>query len=289
MSKISIEQWRVFVAIVDNGGFAQAGEALFKSQSTISHSIKKLEGTLEKPVFTVSGRKAILTEFGASLVASARALVQHALELEHDAISHSVMAKQSLRIAVDVLFPKDKLYQATSLFLKDNPAANVDIYQTCLSRAGELLEESVVDLAVASRIPAGYLPQPLCDITLLPCCSKQHELANNSDLLLSDLARFRQVVIRDGGLRQSVNSGWLGSPDRITVSHFDEALMAVINDLGFAWFPTWYYEGHKEQLTPLPIAAENTRTVSLQSGINAEFSDLSLPSRFLSLLQSTPD
>ncbi|MCL2920222.1 helix-turn-helix domain-containing protein [Shewanella litorisediminis] len=51
MHKISLEQWRTFIAVVDCGGFAQAGDSLHKTQPTISQSIKKLEQVVGKPLF----------------------------------------------------------------------------------------------------------------------------------------------------------------------------------------------------------------------------------------------
>ncbi|WP_422463157.1 MULTISPECIES: LysR family transcriptional regulator [unclassified Endozoicomonas] len=36
MSKATLDQWRMLQAVVEHGGFAQASEAIFKSQSTIS-------------------------------------------------------------------------------------------------------------------------------------------------------------------------------------------------------------------------------------------------------------
>lgn len=40
MSKATLDQWRMLQAVVEHGGFAQASEAIFKSQSTISSSIR---------------------------------------------------------------------------------------------------------------------------------------------------------------------------------------------------------------------------------------------------------
>ena len=45
--KITLEQWRALLAVVDEGGYAAAAEALDKSQSAISYAIQKLETTLD--------------------------------------------------------------------------------------------------------------------------------------------------------------------------------------------------------------------------------------------------
>ena len=56
--KISLEQWAAFKAVVDEGSFAKAAEALNKSQSAVSYAIAKLEEQLPTPVLTQQGRRA---------------------------------------------------------------------------------------------------------------------------------------------------------------------------------------------------------------------------------------
>ena len=45
-SHISLEQWRSLVAVVEAGGYAQAAEALHKSQSAVSYAVQKIESQL---------------------------------------------------------------------------------------------------------------------------------------------------------------------------------------------------------------------------------------------------
>ena len=40
---ISLEQWRALLAVVEAGGYAQAAEALHKSQSAITYAVQKIE------------------------------------------------------------------------------------------------------------------------------------------------------------------------------------------------------------------------------------------------------
>ena len=39
--RISLEQWRALVAVVEAGGYGQAAEQLHKSQSTVTYAIQK--------------------------------------------------------------------------------------------------------------------------------------------------------------------------------------------------------------------------------------------------------
>ena len=55
---ISLEQWRALVAVVEAGGYAQAAEALHKSQSAVSYAVQKIETQLALKVFELQGRRA---------------------------------------------------------------------------------------------------------------------------------------------------------------------------------------------------------------------------------------
>ena len=44
--KSTLEQWRIFQAVVEFGGYAQAAERLNKSQSSLNHAVAKLQQTL---------------------------------------------------------------------------------------------------------------------------------------------------------------------------------------------------------------------------------------------------
>ncbi|ODA29687.1 hypothetical protein A8L45_21925 [Veronia pacifica] len=86
-----------------------------------------------------------------------------------------------------------------------------------------------------------------------------------------DLKQYRQVVIRDSG-QQDIDSGWLGSHQRLTVSSLAMALSAVEKGLGFGWLPTHDVDRKIEQgvLTPVDLAKGAIRDVRLQIGMNPD-------------------
>ena len=43
LPKISLDQWTTLVSVVEAGGYAKAGDALHKSQSTLTYAIQRLE------------------------------------------------------------------------------------------------------------------------------------------------------------------------------------------------------------------------------------------------------
>src|SRR5947208_1778359 len=73
--RITLDQWRALVAVVDKGGYAKAAAALHKSQSSVTYGVQQLESQLGVKAFKIAGRKAELTSTGELLYRRARYLV----------------------------------------------------------------------------------------------------------------------------------------------------------------------------------------------------------------------
>ena len=69
---IALDQWRALIAVVDSGGYAQAADALHKSQSAVTYAVQKIESVLGVSAFEIQGRKAVLTSTGHMLYRRAR-------------------------------------------------------------------------------------------------------------------------------------------------------------------------------------------------------------------------
>ncbi|HAS30286.1 MAG TPA: LysR family transcriptional regulator, partial [Alcanivorax sp.] len=85
-TKITLDQWQALIAVVDEGGYAAAAEALDKSQSAISYAVQKIETELGVRAFALEGRRAKLTETGSLLYRQAKVLVDEAGRIENTAI-----------------------------------------------------------------------------------------------------------------------------------------------------------------------------------------------------------
>src|ERR1700752_3575339 len=99
--RITLEHWRALQAVVEQGGYAQAAEALHKSQSTITYAVQQIERLLDLKVFEIRGRKAVLTQAGHVLYRRARSLLEEAALLERGAKEMSRDWQPEIRIAAD--------------------------------------------------------------------------------------------------------------------------------------------------------------------------------------------
>lgn len=264
--RISLEQWRALVAVVEAGGYAQAAEQMNKSQSTVSYAVAKIEALLDISVFEVQGRKAVLTAAGEVLYRRARLLIDEAAGLERAASDLSQGWEPEIRIAVDHLFPNEILLQVLGQFSDECRQTRVQLHETVLSGNEEALLEAKVDIAITPMVPVGFLGDPLMQIRFLPVAHPDHPLHHlGREVTYQDLKQHRQLVIRDSGTKTNMDAGWLGAEQRWTVSHGATSIKAVSMGLGFAWLPELDVKPALDAglLKPLPMREGQERFAEL--------------------------
>jgi DNA-binding transcriptional LysR family regulator len=236
--KVTLDQWRTLQAVVDHGGYAQAAEALHKSQSSISYTVSKLQDQLGMDLLHIDGRKAVLTAAGQSLLLRSRALLDQAIELEQIADNLGRGWEAEVKIAVDAILPKSILINAFKQFLPVSQGCKIVIREEVLSGVSEALLERKVDLAIGPTVPPGFMGEKLMDINLVAVAHPDHALHKlDRKVTTSDLIKYTHVVIKDSGIKQNRDAGWLGSNLRWTVSNFESARAFLSAGLGFSWIP----------------------------------------------------
>jgi DNA-binding transcriptional LysR family regulator len=259
LPRTTLEQWAVLAAVIDRGGFAQAGEALHRSQSAISYAVARLQESLGVALLSIQGRKAVLTEHGATLLHRARPLLQELTTLEDLAASVERGWESQLKLVVDVAFPRERLLRIVSELGAACPQTQLQLADAVLSGAEEAIIEQGADVVVTSRVPPEYLGDFLMDVPFIAVAHPDHPLLRlQRPLAVTDLARHTQVVVRDSGLHQPRDEGWLGAERRFTVSSMEASLAMVGAGLAFAWLP--------EPLVAPALAGGTVRALPLITG-----------------------
>src|SRR6478735_1963224 len=153
---VTLEQWRTLAAVVDAGGYAKAAERMHKSQSALTYAIQKLEAQLGVEVFTIQGRKAVLTPTGQLLYRRALALLDEAADAERAAKAISAGWEAEIRIAVAILFPTWLLLHCLDRFGTESPHTRIEVIESVLGGTGEALLKGEADLAISPRVPPGF-------------------------------------------------------------------------------------------------------------------------------------
>jgi DNA-binding transcriptional LysR family regulator len=235
---VTLDQWRALVAVVDAGGYAQAAEALHKSQSAVTYAVQKLESQLGVKAFAIAGRKAALTPTGQLLYRRARALLDEASGAERAARALSAGWEAQIRIAVEIVFPTWLLLQCLERFGTQSPNTRIEVIESVLGGTGEALLQGQADLAISPLVPPGFLGDPLLRFRAIPVAHPAHPLhALGRKLTRRDLAAHRHLVVRDTGSRRDTLPPAVDVAQRWTVSNMSTSIQAARMGFGFAWFP----------------------------------------------------
>lgn len=271
--RVSLEQWRALQAVVDHGGFAQAAEALHRSQSSVSYTLSRLQEQLGVPLLTIEGRKAVLTDAGAVLVHRSRQLTEQASQLELLAHNLEQGWEAEVHLVVDAAYPTERLARALMAFMPLSQGCRVQLREEVLSGVEDCLLTGDADLAIAGINIPGYLATQLDAVEFIAVAhpgQALHQLGR--PLTHEDLRTQLQVVIRDSGERKPRDSGWLGAQQRWTVASLGTAAELVASGLGFAWLPVheirqFMVDG---RLKPLPLQQGATRAHPLYLYLNKD-------------------
>ncbi|WHI53291.1 LysR family transcriptional regulator [Microbulbifer sp. MLAF003] len=265
--KITLEQWRCLVAVVEGGGYAQAAERLHKSQSSVSYAVQKLESVLGVAAFTISGRKAVLTKAGDMLYRHARQLLEDAASLEAAACKASAGWESEIAIGIEVFFPTWLLLECLDQFGEESPQTRIEVYETVIGGGPEALQQGKIDFAISPHIPKGFNGELLYSpVRIIPVAHPDHPLHQlGRELTLRDLRNHRHLVVRDTGSQRTSRTHTVDVAQRWTVSNMATSIGAACRGYGFAWLPEEKIRQELEEgtLKPLPLRGGNERQVSM--------------------------
>lgn len=263
--RISLDQWRTLLAVVDAGGYAQAAEQLNKSQSTVTYAIKKLEALLQIEAFKVQGRRAVLTPTGELLYQRAQVLLDNATRLEFSAQQVSAGWEPQIRISADVVFPVWLLLECFDEFGQQCAHTHIEFYESVMGGTMEDLHAGRADIAIMASIPQGFHGEPLLTLKFLPVASPGHALhQRESSLKPEDLLQHRHLFVRETNAERKGRTTTQGE-QRWTVSNMSTSIGAVCRGFGYAWFPEHKIVNELAcgELKPLPLTVGRERYVTI--------------------------
>jgi len=265
--RITLEQWKTLISVVESGTYAHAAERLHKSQSTLSYAIQQIQRMTGLEIFIIEGRKAVLTEAGRTLYRRGKQLIEEAARVEQLATELAKGWESELKLAVEITFPTWLLLECFAAFADEHPHTAIQLHESVLGGTSEALLQRSVDLAIGPTIPPGFLGEALMHVHFIPAASPNHPLhALRKPLTVADLRAYRHLVVRETGARNIRELGFIAE-QRWTVSSKATSIRAAKMGLGFAWYPA---ESIQEELEsgalkalPLRDASEGYGTLYL--------------------------
>lgn len=265
--KVSLDQWRSLQAVIDYGGFAQAGEQLHRSQSSVSYAVNRLQEQLGLKLLTIKGRKAVLTKAGEILLERSRVLLADAKNIEQQAHFINQGWEAEITVAVEAAFPTPLLIRALKIFETHANNTRIRINEVVLSGAEQSILSGEADIAVSPYIPKGFLGTELLQVHFVAVAHPDHPLHKlNRPLARRDLEKETHIVLSDSG-NKGIDSGWINDSRRWTVTSPESSIQVISNGLGYGWLPenviTEQLNNHSLKRLPMSDGCQMTAILHL--------------------------
>lgn len=194
---LSIEQLQAFVTTVDAGSFSAAARRLGKAQSAISTAVANLEIDLDTSLFLRSKRYPVLTEAGERLLAEAKVILERCDHFRGVAKSFRDGIEARLVLAIDELYPLEKLASLLDEFDRRFPNVELELFFPLMDDVSRMVLEGYADLGIMWRqeaLPTALNFHALGWVPLKIVCAPWHPLAKQR-LRVEELKRYRQLMI----------------------------------------------------------------------------------------------
>jgi DNA-binding transcriptional LysR family regulator len=201
IGRFTLDQLRVFVAIVDEGSFSAAARRLRRAQSAVSQAIATLEAAHGVALFDRDGHRPVLTATGRVLVEHARQVLASAHRFESVAGNAAGGLEPELALAIDPLVPTAPLIESLSALSRKFPDLPVSFSTEGLGGALRRLRGRSAALAIClllPEVPDDIVAHPLLRIRMHPVVAQSHPLAALSrPATAGDLEPHVQLVLSD--------------------------------------------------------------------------------------------
>jgi len=197
----TLDQLTVLVAVAEAGSFSAAARALRRTQSVVSYTIANLEAQLGLTLFDRGQRRPVLTAGGRAVLGDARRVSAVIDELRDRAIGLAGGLEAEVSLAVDVMFPTDRLVAALQAFAVAFPTVALRLRMEALGAVVQLVLDRTCGLGIAGWMAKLYDTVdhiPLGVVELVPVAAPAHRLAGLlRPLSAADLAQEMQLVLTD--------------------------------------------------------------------------------------------
>ena len=197
----TLDQLRIFLAIVDTGSFAAAGRRLNRAVSVISYGIANLEAQLGLILFEREGtRKPQLTVAGRALLAEARAI-----SLGIDGLRAKVKGmldglEAEVDLAVDVMLPAERLGKVLRAFAVEFPTVQLRLHVEALGAITAMILDRRAIVGISGPLAAGVDGVECIaagSIPMVPVAAPDHPLGRMERIPPGAGRDYTQLVLTD--------------------------------------------------------------------------------------------
>lgn len=261
---MTLEQLKYLQAIVEHGSFRAAAESLFRSQSSLSISIQKLETELGISLFKRNGYRPTLTTEGTAIYQKAKHLLKKSQAIKDLAKHLSSGCEPELRLAISGILPIEPVLQILDTIDNNYPDTRINMMIESLSGTEERLLDDDADIALTDTFqPDSNLESMLLTqvtfVSVVPSSSKWAKHA--ATLTEQDLEDETMIVVRDTSHHSTrVSKGIVEGAPQWVVNDFSTKKQIICSGKGWGRMPLHLVEGEitKGTLTMLQSSAFQT-------------------------------
>lgn len=239
---MTLDQLITLDAIVKQGTFRGAADYLNKSQSALSHMLKKLEFELDIQLLSREGYRPKLTPAGEVFYRHTVRVLRNIQDLK--ALVRNLHAQQEAEIffAVTATYPLKPILRLISNLTQEFPATHIRLSSENMGGAIEKLLDGKIDIAITTLddVPLDQVEVlPLSSVTMCPVAHPDFEPALNKKAnTIVEMQTYIQIVVADSS-SQSVKSGrgLLPGGLRWTVSDFATKKSILLSNMGWGGMP----------------------------------------------------
>jgi DNA-binding transcriptional LysR family regulator len=234
---------RVFVQVVERGGFAAAARALHMSPPSVTRLIADLEANIGTRLLVRSTRSMKLTPAGEGYAADCRRILAEVAEAEANAAGSYTRPAGALAVTAPVLFGRMHVLPAVLDFLDRYPA--MQIRTVFVDRVTNLMEEGLdVAVRIAALPDSGLVARKIGHIRQVLCAAPSYLEKYGEPRTPKDL-RGHRFIGREGlfgatewefglddGVRVPINASLICNTN-------DAALAAAVAGFGVSRFQSY--------------------------------------------------
>ncbi|MBN3562684.1 LysR substrate-binding domain-containing protein [Aliamphritea spongicola] len=258
---MTYEQLLVLHAIVSEGTFRGAAERLHKSQSAVSHMLKKLEDDIGFLLLSREAYRPKLTAKGEVFYRQATRALEQMQQLRTTARNLNAKHEASVSLAVTATYPLTPVLNVISQVKKQYPTTDINLSRETMAGPLERLLEQQADIIIATMdgVPADQVEAiPFASITITPVAHPDHEAAQHPRLkTIQEMQSHTQIIVADsssGNTRQSRDL--LPGGLRWTVSDFAAKKEILLANQGWGGIPTHMIEEELSSGKLVPLNVE---------------------------------
>jgi DNA-binding transcriptional LysR family regulator len=237
---LTLDQLRMFIAVVEEGSFSAAGRRLRRVQSAVSHAMANLEAQLEVTIWNRKVKRPTLTREGELLLIHARRVCLEVAALKQTAVGLTGGLEASIAIAIDALFPLRGVVDLARLFAAKFPSVQLKLHTETLAGVAALVSDSSCQLGIVGPAVAtpGLERRHLATVQMVTVAAATHPLASMRRRISSaQLADHVHVVLSERNPGQPTPDQAVLSPRSWRIADLSTKRALILAGLGWGNLP----------------------------------------------------